>query len=80
MLRSQRILRMNKHILPTSHASMNSASVEERATVGWNLVLKAMTPPNKKIQTPVKERRVLIHVAQSESAYATAVRGSWFLR
>ena len=39
-----------------------------------------MTPPDKNMQTPVKERRVLMHVAQSESAYATAIRGSWFLR
>jgi len=39
-----------------------------------------MTLPDKKMQTPVKERRVLMHVAQSESAYATAIRGSWFLR
>ena len=39
MLRSQRMLLMKRHILPTSHAAMNSASVEERATVGWNLVL-----------------------------------------
>ena len=39
-----------------------------------------MTPPDKKMQTPVKDWRVLMHVAQSESAYATAMRGSWFLR
>ena len=67
------MLRTNKHIRPTSHAAMNSASVEDRATVGWNFVLYAMVPPVSRIHIPLKERRILTHVAQSESPYATAV-------
>ena len=34
-----------------------------------------LSPPDRKIQTPVNERRVLVHVAQSESVYTTAVKG-----
>ena len=75
MSKSHNMLRINRHIRPTSHAAMNSASVDERATVGWNFVLYAMTPPARKIHTPVNERRVLVHVAQSKSAYATAMFG-----
>jgi hypothetical protein len=59
---------------------MNSASVDDSATVGWNLVLYAMTPPVRKMHTPVNYRRVLMHVAQSESVYATAMFGLWCLR
>ena len=61
------MLRMNRHIRPTLHAAMNSASVDDRATVGRNLALYAMTPPARKIHAPVNDGRVLTQVAQSES-------------
>ncbi len=53
-----------------------SASVEDPATVGWNLHLYAMVPPESRTHKPPKDRRVLMHVAQSESAYAWAVVAS----
>jgi hypothetical protein len=46
---------------------MNSASVDDPATVGWNLHLYAIVPPARRMQMPLKDRRVLTHVAQSES-------------
>ena len=55
---------------------MNSASVLEPATVGWKRHLYAIVPPARRMQIPPNERRVLGHVAQSESAYACAVRAS----
>ncbi len=77
MSRSQRILRTKRHIPPTSTAAMNSASVNERATVDWNLVLYPTVPPASWIQIPLKEHRVLTQVAQPESPYATAVVDLW---
>ena len=74
------MLWIKRHIRPTSHTAMNSASVDDSATVGWNLVLYAITPPVRKMHTPVNDRRVLRHVAQSESAYATAIYGLWCFR
>ena len=68
MFRSQRILQMKRHMRPTLQAAMNSALVDDSATEGWNLVLWAMTPLVRKTQTPVKDLRVLMHVAQLESA------------
>ncbi len=70
------MLHINKHIRPTSLAAMNSASVEESATVGWNFVLYAIVPPASWMQIPLKERRVLIQEAQSESPYAMAMFAS----
>ena len=70
------MLRTNKHIRPTSQAAMNSASVEDSATVGWNLVLYAIVPPASWMQIPLNDLRVLTHVAQSESPYATAMLAS----
>ena len=70
------MLRTNKHMRPTSQAAMNSASVDERATVGWNLVLYAIVPPASWIHIPLNERLVLTHVAQSESPYAIAIVAS----
>ncbi len=59
----------NKRIIfPVSHAAINSASVEDPATVGWNLHLYAMVPPVSRTHTPPKERHVFTHVAQSKSA------------
>ncbi len=66
MLRSQSTLHMVMLIFPALQAAMNLALVEERATVGWNFVLYAMVPPSKRMQTPVKDQRVLTQVAQSE--------------
>ncbi len=43
MLRSQRMLWTKRHILPMSTVAMNLAFVNERATVGWNLVLYAIS-------------------------------------
>jgi hypothetical protein len=43
--KSHSILRMKRSILPASHAAMNSASVDDNATVGWSFVLYAMVPP-----------------------------------
>ena len=43
--RSHRMLRTKKHIQLTSVAAMNSALVDERATVGWNFVLNAIVLP-----------------------------------
>ncbi len=65
-----------KDHLPVSHAAINSASVEVPAKVGWNLHLYAMVPPANRIQSPPNDRRVLTHVAQSESAYACAIDAS----
>ena len=70
------MLRTNKHIRLTLHAAMNSASVEDSATVGWNFVLYGIVPPASWIHIPLKDRRVLTHVAQSESPYATALDAS----
>ena len=75
MSKSHNMLRINRHIRPTSHAAMNLASVNERATVGWNFVLYATTPPDRKMHTPVNDQQVLVQVDQSESAYATATFG-----
>jgi len=36
------MLRMNRRIRPTLHAAMNSAYVDDRATVGQNLDLYAL--------------------------------------
>ena len=76
MSKSHKILHIKRHIRPALHTAINSASVDERANVGWNLVLYATTPPASSMHTPVNDRRVLVHVAQSESAYATAMSGS----
>ncbi len=67
---------MKSDIRPTSQAAMNSASVEESTTVGWNLVLYAIVPPASWMHIPLNERRVLTQVTQSESPYATAMVGS----
>ena len=71
------MLLIMRHIRPKSHVAMNSASVDDSATVGWNFVLYAITTPVRKMHTPVNDLRVLTHVAQSESAYATAMFGLW---
>jgi hypothetical protein len=46
---------------------MNLATVDDSASVGYNFVLKAMVPPAKCMQIPVKDWQVLTHVAQTES-------------
>ena len=74
------MLRIKRHIRPTLHTAMKSASVDDSATVGWNLVLYAITPPVRKMHTPVNDRLVLTNVAKSESAYATAMFGWWCFR
>jgi hypothetical protein len=75
-LRSQRILQIKSHIRPTSQAAINSALVDERATIGWNFVLYAMVPPVSCIQIPLNDRRVLTQDSQSESPYMTAMLAS----
>jgi hypothetical protein len=55
---------------------MNSASVLDPATVGWERHLYAMVPPARQTHTPPKEHRVLGQVAQSELAYVWAISGS----
>jgi hypothetical protein len=49
---------------------MNSASVDDPATVGWNLHLYAIVPLASRITVPPNDRLVFTQVAQSESAYA----------
>ncbi len=39
------MLRTKRHIQLTSVAAMNSALVDERATVGWNFVLNVIVLP-----------------------------------
>ncbi len=46
---------MFRKFLVRLYAAMNSASVEEPATVGWNLVLKPTVPPTKLACPPVKD-------------------------
>ena len=60
-------------ILPVSYAAINSASVDELATVGWNLHLYAIVPPARRMQMPLNDRLVLTQEAQSESEYACAM-------
>ncbi len=67
---------MKSIILPVSQVAMNLASVLEPATVGWNRHLYAIVPPASQIQMPPNERLILGHVAQSELAYACAMRAS----
>ena len=69
------MLLMYRIVRPVSHAAINLASVLDPAIVGWKRHLYAIVPPARWMQTPPKERRVLGHVAQSESAYACAMRG-----
>ncbi len=57
---------MKRDMRPTSQAAINSASVTERAIVGWNLVFYAMVPPVSWMQISLKEQRVLTQVAQSK--------------
>jgi hypothetical protein len=64
---SLRTLHMNSIKQPKSEAPMNSTSVDNCATVRCILDLYAIVPPARWTQTPVKERHVLGHVAQSES-------------
>jgi len=54
---------------------MNSASVDERATVGSRRLLYATVPLAKRMQRPVIERRVLTQAAQSESTNPAASSG-----
>ena len=61
------MLRRMRHIHPTLQAAINFTLVEERATVGWNLVLYATVPPVSWMQLPLKEQRVFMQVAQLES-------------
>ena len=35
----ERILQIKRHMQPTLQAAMNSAFVDDRATVGWNFIL-----------------------------------------
>ncbi len=49
---------------------MNSASVGNPTTVGWNFDLYAIVPPASLIHVPLNDQWVLTHVAQSKSAYA----------
>ncbi len=74
--RSHSMLLTKRRIRSTSHAVINSASVDDSTTVGWNLVLYAIVPPASWMQIPLNECHVLMHVAQSESPYATAVVAS----
>ena len=67
MPKSHRILRMNSSIFAASHAAINSASVDESATVGCNLILYAIGPPAIFASTPDSDRRIFKHAAQSES-------------
>ncbi len=71
--RSHSMLLTKRHIQPMSHAVINSASVDDSGTVGWNLVLYAIVPPASWMQIPLSERCILTLVAQSELPYATAV-------
>ena len=52
-----------------SDAPINSASVEDCATVSCSFVLYAIVPPAKCRHTPVREWHVLGQVAQSELTY-----------
>ena len=65
--RSNKMLRTKRAILPASAAAINSASVEDIATVACRRVLYATVAPASCILTPVKERRVFGQVAKSES-------------
>jgi hypothetical protein len=64
---SQSTLRTKMRAWPKSEVPMNSASVEDCATVGWSLDLYAIVPPASHTHTPVKDQCVLGHVAQLES-------------
>ncbi len=67
------MLLIKRHIQLTLHAAINSASVDDSATVGWNLVWYAIVLPASWMQIPLNKHLVLTHVAQSELPYATAV-------
>ncbi len=62
------MLQIKRIILPESYAAINSASVVDPATVGWNLVLYVIVPPARRIAVPPKDCHVSTHDAQSESA------------
>jgi hypothetical protein len=55
---------------------MNSASVEDPATVGCSFVLYLIAPPAMLTLTPVADR-VLRHAAQFELAEVAVVRVVW---
>ena len=65
--RSQRILRKNRISFPQSATSMNSALVEDCATVGCNFVFNAIVPPSRRKLAPPTKQRVLGQVVHSES-------------
>jgi hypothetical protein len=74
------MLRRNKNIFAASHAAINSASVDESATVGCNLVLYAMGQPAIFAPIPDRERLVFKHAAQSESTKVCGSNGPCFGR
>ena len=56
-------------VFPASAAAVNSASVEDSATVAWHFDLYAMTPPANMCAIPVTDRRCALSLPQSESTY-----------
>ena len=66
---THRVLRQYSIIRPMTAASINSASVDDMATVGCNIALYPTTPPANTNAAPPMERLVLGHVAHSESVY-----------
>ncbi len=60
-------------IIPVLYAAIYLASLDDRATVGWNFDLYAIVPPASCITAPPKESLVLTHVAQLVLAYACNV-------
>ena len=61
-----------KDHLPASHAAENSASVVDRAIVGWNSVLYNTDPPAISIVYPEVDLRCFLSPPQSESTKVLA--------
>ena len=58
---------MCRMVFPASAAAVNSASVDNSATVAWHLDLYAITPPAIMCAIPVTERLCALSLPQSES-------------
>ena len=56
-------------VFPASAAAVNSASVEDSATVAWYFDLYAITPPANICAMPVTDRQCALSLPQSESTY-----------
>jgi hypothetical protein len=75
--RSHMTLRQYNTIRPTIAASINSASVEDMATVGIKLALYPTAPPASIIVPPPIERRVNGHIAHTASMKRCISNGPW---